>query len=105
MPGRPAASAATRAPGSIRRARLVLMRIESGFHPRQVGGPNDAPRCVGQPQVDSYSTSLWENSDSLLSATAWPSARALVQEPSPPQTRTGIPNARPYSATARPMRP
>ncbi len=94
MPGRPARSAASSAPGATSPARLVLTKSAVGFIRARSA-------AVTMPRVASISRT-WSDttSDSLeerlrLGATAWPSARALSSVLSRPHTSTFMPNALP----------
>ena len=54
MPGRPARSAATRAPGAISPARLVLTRIALGLHATEIIGADNAARRGIQPEMQRH---------------------------------------------------
>ena len=93
MPGRPAFSAASSAPGATRPARLVFTNRAVGFIlPRSA--------ALTMPRVASISRRWIETTSDCSSicslvATVSPAARAAACEASRPNPRTFMPNARP----------
>ena len=94
MPGRPARSACSSAPGAIRPARLVLTSSAPGFM-RARSSAVTMPRVSFTSRMCSDSTSQASKKAALSGAVSQPSSRARWREASRAQTSTFMPKAAP----------
>ena len=94
MPGRPAFTAASSAPGATSPARLVLTNTALGFM-RARSAAVTMPRVSGISRTWIDTTSDCSRKASLLAAGVNPSALAFSSEDDRPHASTFIPNALP----------